>query len=98
MNRDDAIEIVYEAMDNRSDYDVTLRMYAEVAVDALGWHDITKSLPDFNQVVVCTDGKHRWLDMRFAPRPDMKWQGHAPTHWHPILEIPALSTSNQTEK
>lgn len=35
MNRDDAIELVYEAMDNRSDYDVTLRMYAEVAVDAL---------------------------------------------------------------
>lgn len=88
MNRDDAIELVYDAMDNIQDMDTTLHMYAAAAVKALGWYDITESLPELDQTVVCTDGKARWLDMRFAECPDMMWQGHTPTHWHPILELP----------
>lgn len=88
MNRDDTIEIVYEAMVDVQDMDTTLHIFARAAVDALGWHDIATTLPEINQTVVCTDGEHRWLDMRFAERPDMTWQGHTPTHWHPILELP----------
>lgn len=91
VHRDDAIELVYDAMDNIQDMDTTLRMYATAAVKALGWYDITESLPELNQTVVCTDGKHRWLDMRFAECPDMMWEGHTPTHWHPILEFQSAS-------
>lgn len=89
MNREDAIEVVFEAMDNIQDYDTTLHMYAAAAVKALGWHPLATTLPQIDQVVVCTDGTHRWLDKRIAAMPDMKWQGHTPTHWHPILEISA---------
>jgi hypothetical protein len=87
MNRDDAIELVYEAMDNKQDYDTTLHMYAAAAVDALGWHPLATTRPEIDQVVVCTNGKARWLDKRTAYSPDMKWDGHTPTHWHPILEF-----------
>jgi hypothetical protein len=97
MNIEDAVEIAYEAMDNIQDYDTTLHMYARAAVDALGWQDIATTLPELNQTVVCTDGKARWLDMRFAERPDMQWQGHTPTHWHPILELPASISVKPTE-
>lgn len=91
MNRDDAIEIVFEAMDNKQDYDTTLHMYAAAAVDALGWQDIATTIPELNQIVVCTDGKHRWLDMRMAACPDMRWNGNTPTHWHPLLELPSAT-------
>lgn len=102
MNRDDAIEIVYEAMDNIQDFDSTLHEFAEAAVKALGWHDLAKTIPEIDQVVVCTDGTHRWLDKRTAFMPDMKWQGHTPTHWHPVLEVPVpqaqvAQTSHKSE-
>jgi hypothetical protein len=87
MNRDDAIEVVFEAMDNIQDYDTTLHDYAAAAVKALGWHSLATTLPEIDQVVVCTDGTARWLDKRTKYQPDMKWTGHTPTHWHPILEI-----------
>lgn len=91
MDRDLAIELVYEAMDNIQDYDTTLHMYAGAAVDALGWQSLAITLPEINQCVVCTDGKHRWLDMRTKYLPDMVWDGHTPTHWHPILGLPELA-------
>ena len=87
MNIDDAAELAYEAMDNIHDMDTTLHMYAKAAAKALGWRDITKEIPEIDDVVVCTDGTHRWLDKRTAHMPDMKWQGHTPTHWHPIADI-----------
>lgn len=53
-----------------------------------GWYSIKTHLPEMGRVVVCTDGARRWLDERTVHSPDMGWQGHVPTHWHPIQELP----------
>lgn len=91
MDIDDAAEEAFVAMDNISDYDTNLHMYAKAAVKALGWRELAKELPDLEDVVVCTDGTARWLDMRTEHFPDMKWTGHTPTHWHPLLNLPQSS-------
>lgn len=93
MDIEEATEAACDAMDNIQDYDTSLRMYARAAVKALGWRDIRGSQPAMGDVVVCTDGTHRWLDKRTAIDPAMKWQGHSPTHWHPILDIGTDSSS-----
>lgn len=88
MEREDAIEVVYEAMDRIQDMDTTLRMYAGAAVDALGWKPLAvTSMPDIDQVVVCTDGNARWLDKITDFDPKLKWDGHIATHWHAIQEF-----------
>lgn len=88
MDIDEAVEIVRDAMGNTQDYDTTFRTYAEAAVKVLGWRDISKEIPVIDDVVVCTDGKYRWLDKRTKYDATMKWQDHLPTHWHPIMDIP----------
>lgn len=55
-----------------------------------GWRDISKEIPEMDRVVVCTDGIHRWLDMRMLHFEEMTWQGHKPTHWHPIANLPLV--------
>jgi hypothetical protein len=97
MNLDDAEEMAWLAMDNIADMDVTLRMYARAAAKGLGWRDISKEIPAIDDVVVCTDGERRWLDKRTKYQPDMKWDGHTPTHWHPIADVPALSRPNPND-
>lgn len=89
MNIEDRTEIAWQAMDNISDMDVTLRQYAKAAAEGLGWRDLSKDVPIVGKVVVATDGKARWLDAR---QPftgfELKWQGHTATHWHSIADLP----------
>ena len=94
MHKEDAVYLAHHAMDNICDMDTTLMMYAAAAVEALGWRSIETDLPELDQTVVCTDGTHRWLDMRTSYSPDMMWQGHKPTHWHPI-QLLEISDSKQ---
>jgi hypothetical protein len=61
--------------------------------ESLGWIEIAKALPAFEEVVVCTDGVARWLDKRTEHFLDMRWMGHAPTHWHPLADLPALKNA-----
>ena len=57
----------------------------------LGWIEITKKLPDIEVVVVCTNGKARWLDKRTTYSLEMRWGGHTPTHWHPLAALPVIA-------
>ena len=84
----DRMELAWEAMDNISDMDTSLTRYAKAAAEGLGWRPIAEEVPPLNDVVVCTDGKARWLDKRMPELPEMKWNGHTPTHWHPLADLP----------
>jgi hypothetical protein len=55
---------------------------------AKGWISVRDELPALDDTVVCTDGKHRWLDMRMAGFENLIWQGHLATHWHAIDALP----------
>lgn len=80
--------MAWEAMDNISDMDTTLTQYAKAAAEGLGWRDLSKEIPELNDVVVCTNGKARWLDRRVAGFDELKWQEHIATHWHPLADLP----------
>lgn len=76
------------------------RGYYELVVDwrrlktaAKGWISISDELPPMDAVVVCTNGKARWLEARTSYCPDMNWHGHAPTHWHPLADLPGTPTA-----
>lgn len=93
MDRQDAIDRVYDAIGDVNDVDVTLTDFAKAAVNVLGWHALPE-LPEPKDVVVCTNGESRWLDQydpdSIVTRP---WLGdplrhEPPTHWHPILDLP----------
>lgn len=101
MNIEDRTELAWIAMDNVHDMDTSRTMYAKAAAEGLGWIDLKSEIPALDDVVVCTDGKARWLDKRmngFEEREMLKWDGHTATHWHPIADLPALvGTVNRTE-
>lgn len=90
MNIEDRADLAWCGMDNIHDMDTSLTDYAKAAAQALGWIDISKKVPDFDDVVVCTNGRARWLDSRTLYSPEMRWNGHAPTHWHPLADLPAF--------
>lgn len=90
MTPQDMTDRIWCAMDNRSDMDTSLTDYAKAAMEAVGWQDIKNEQPELNEVVVCTNGKARWLDRRIAGFDELKWQEHVATHWHPLLDLPAL--------
>lgn len=90
MNIEDRTELAWIAMDNVQDMDTSRTQYAKAAADGLGWIEIAKELPALDDCVVCTDGVARWLDMRTEHLPKMRWQGHTPTHWHPIADLPVM--------
>lgn len=58
------------------------------ALSQKGWQKLPDSVPEIDCAVVCTDGKARWLDMVTDYSPKMKWDGHEPTHWHYVADIP----------
>lgn len=89
MNLDDRTELAWIAMDNIADMDTGRTQYAKAAAEGLGWIEIAKELPALNDCVVCTDGTARWLDMRTEHFPNMRWQGHTPTYWHSIADLPS---------
>lgn len=63
----------------------------ELMADALrqkGWQKLSDEVPEIDRAVVCTDGKRRWLDMVTDYSPRMKWDGHEPTHWHYVADLP----------
>lgn len=63
----------------------------ELVIDALrqkGWQELADEVPEIERTVVCTDGKARWLDKVTDYSPTMKWDGHSPTHWHYIADVP----------
>lgn len=88
MDRQELIDEVRDAMCDVQDMDTQLRDYARAAVDHLGWRTTSKALPDFGDLVVCTDGEARWLDTRHKYAPDLKFwtsgKEHIATHWHPV--------------
>lgn len=104
MNRDDLIDEFRDAMDNRADYDTSLRDYAAAAVDRLGWRDLQKEKPDNREMVIATDGKARWMDMWIDIHDGMTWASHVDrtlhvaTYWHPILDLPDASTLKSPEQ
>lgn len=87
MDRQSRIDEVYEAMSNVHDMDTSLTDFAKAAVECLGWRDVNESLPDIDDVVVCTNGKARWLDRRTASMRELKCMGHTATHWHPLADV-----------
>lgn len=91
MNIEDRTELAWIAMDNIADIDTGRTQYAKAAADGLGWIELKKEIPALDDVIVCTDGKARWLDMRMSgfEEMEMKWDGHTATHWHPIADLPA---------
>lgn len=94
MNLDDRTELAWIAMDNVADMDTSRTDYAKAAAEGLGWIAISKELPALEDVVVCTDGIARWLDKRTEHFPFMKWNGHTPTHWHPLADLPSIQRNN----
>jgi len=64
------------------------RSYRNRYTAAKGWISVRDALPALDDTVVCTDGKHRWLDMRMAGFENLIWQGHLATHWHAIDALP----------
>lgn len=90
MNIENRTELAWIAMDNVHDMDTSRTDYAKAAAEGLGWIEIAKELPEFEDVVVCTDGEARWLDKRMKYFQEMRWNGHTPTHWHPIADLPRL--------
>jgi hypothetical protein len=94
----DRTELAWIGMDNVSDMDTSRTQYAKAAAEALGWISVKKELPTFNDAVVCTDGKHRWLDMRIAGLENLIWQGHLATHWHPLADLPEVSITSGFQK
>jgi hypothetical protein len=56
----------------------------------LFWRKLPDEMPPMNEVIVCTDGKHRWLDNRIPGWEKLEWQGHQATHWHPLAKLPRL--------
>lgn len=88
MNIADRTELAWIAMDNVHDLDTGRTQYAKAAAEGLGWIDLAKEKPDLDDVVVCTNGKARWLDKRIAGFDQLKWQEHVATHWHPLADLP----------
>lgn len=91
MNIEDRTELAWIAMDNVHDMDTSRTDYAKAAAEGLGWIDLKKEMPALDDVVVCTDGKARWLDKRMDGFEEMhllKWNGHKATHWHPVADLP----------
>lgn len=90
MNIEDRSYLAWQAMDNISDMDTTLEQFASAAAEGLGWRDLSKDVPIAGEIILATDGKHRWLDAR-QPWDEFKltWQGHTATHWHPIADLPS---------
>lgn len=96
MNIEDRTELAWIAMDGVHDMDTGLTDYAKAAAKGLGWIDITKEIPTIEDVVVCTDGKARWLDKRmqgFEENEMLKWGGHTATHWHSLADLPTPAVS-----
>lgn len=91
MNIEDRTEIVWVAMDNVSDMETSRTQYARAAAEALGWIELAKERPELDDVVVCTNGKARWLDKRIVGFDELKWQEHIATHWHPLADLPPRS-------
>lgn len=90
-----ACDRVRDAMDRIQDSDTRISDLAIAATNALGWQDVTKCLPEKGDVVMCTDGKARWMD-RYDPdspifdKPFLgtpMYPNAVPTHWHPIQNI-----------
>lgn len=92
MNIEDRTDLAWAAMDNVHDMDTSLTKYARAAAEGLGWIDLAKEKPDLDDVVVCTNGKARWLDQRIAGFDQLKWQEHVATHWHPLADLPAQTS------
>ncbi len=98
MNIEDRTELAWIAMDGIHDMDTGLTDYAKAAAKGLGWIDLAKDKPELDDVVVCTNGKARWLDKRmdgFEGIHMLKWNGHTATHWHPIADLPALAPAER---
>lgn len=51
------------------------------------WHELADQKPPLNQLCVCTDGKHRWLDMLTPYSDDLVWQDHKAMYWFPVPEL-----------
>jgi hypothetical protein len=97
MTPQDMTDLIWCAMDNRRDMDTSLTDYAKAATEAVGWREVTKEMPDINDVVVCTNGKARWLDKRIVGCDELKWQEHVATHWHPLLDLPPILSKDQPD-
>lgn len=65
------------------------------ALSQMGWQKLPETAPEIDRVVVCTDGRRRWLDMVTDYSPKMKWDGHEPTHWHYVANLPAATTPKE---
>lgn len=92
MNREAMIEEVIAAMDNKADMDTPWRVYAAAAVDALGWRPVS-DVPDDRSFVMATDGTARWIDARtFSWAWPPTWEGRTATHWHPVHDLPNVTT------
>ena len=99
MNLEDRTELAWIAMDNIMDMDTSRTDFAKAAAEGLGWIALKEDIPALDDVVVCTDGKARWLDKRMSDfeEREMKWDGHIATHWHPIADLPAATPAQSSK-
>lgn len=56
------------------------------------WVDVAERLPPYNQIVVCTDGERRWIDVRMTVAPELEFAGCRATHWYPVPDV-GITTS-----
>jgi len=64
-----------------------------MGADGLKWRKISEEKPPMNEVIVCTDGTHRWLDIRMTGMERLEWWSNQASHWHPIAALPIIVTT-----